>query len=82
MQAKVRAMSPGMFREHSGDGRAAGSQAAERSTPHAAGSTGGRRVGRRMGCLHLRQGAAWTFVGTGEAGFAGRGFENLGTRGK
>lgn len=27
-------------------------------------------------------GAAWTFVGTGEAGFARRGFEIKGTRGK
>ena len=59
---------------------AVGGQAAQRSTHMQEHRR--HRVGRRAGCLHQRWGAAWTFVGTGEAGFARRGFEIKGTRGK
>ena len=59
---------------------AVGGQAAERSTHMQEHRR--LRVGRSAGCLHQRRGAAWTFVGTGEAGFARRGFEIKGTRGK
>lgn len=59
---------------------AVGGQAAERSTHMQEHRR--LRVGRSAGCLHQRRGATWTFVGTGEAGFARRGFEIKGTRGK